>query len=179
MRKSIFFLMAFVAAMACCLGGCKSYKNSIKEGNTQDSIAGIIAREVVPQQAFLLKGERLTIKRFSFNYVNNSTNYIEVNGNKGVVQVSPAFSGGPNGVGGFTVEGTVTQFSSKELKNGDMRVSFHLSAPIGSCEVAITIYKESAKAVANINSTFYSGRATLYGNVIPIDNSVFQGRYPF
>lgn len=180
MRKcAILIFTILIAALAASITGCKSYNESVKEDSRQDSIAGILARHLVEQQEFLLKGDRLTIKSHNFPYVNSTTNFIQVNGHEGTVQVSPAFSGGPNGVGGFTVTGTVTKYEVKQLSKGQVRVSFHISAPIGSCEVSITVYAHSAQCVANINSTFRSGRASLYGRMIPIDNSVYQGRYPF
>ncbi|MCC8117407.1 MAG: DUF4251 domain-containing protein [Bacteroidales bacterium] len=181
MRKGVIFtiILAVVAIALGSLGGCKSYKEAMANDSQQDSIAGIIAREIVDQQTFLLKGSRLTIKNYNFPNINSSTNFIQVNGDKGAVQVSPAFSGGPNGVGGFTVDGSVSNYKVTERKNGDIVISFHLGAPVGSCEVSITMYSNSARCVANINSTFRSGRAILYGNIIPVDNSVYQGRYPF
>lgn len=179
MRKSIVILLSIAAVLAFCVSGCKSYKNAMAEESYQDSIASIVARQVIDEQTFLLKGDRLTIKNYNFPYVNSSTNFIMIDGNKGIVQVSPAFSGGPNGVGGFTVDGTVSKYEVNHKKSGQVRISFHLSAPIGSCDVQITVYKHSAQCFASINSTFRSGRATLYGSIIPNDDSVYKGRSPF
>lgn len=181
MRKGVLItIILAVAAIAMgSLGGCKSYKEAMANDSKQDSIAGIVAREIIEQQTFLMKGTRLTIKSYNFPNINSSTNFVQVAGDKGAVQISPAFTGGPNGVGGFTVDGTVSNYKVTQRKNGDVVIAFHLGAPVGSCDVSITMYANSARCMANINSTFRSGRVTLYGNIIPVDNSVFQGRYPF
>lgn len=164
-----------------CLGlsGCHAVKKANSEGNRQDSIAGIFAREIIEEHTFLFKVDRITIKNYNFLNINSATNFILIDSEKGIVQVSPGNYGGPNGVGGFTVDGKVSKYEIKTTKKGETHVTFHLSAAIGSCDVNIMIYKDSAKGIARVSSTFRNGKAILYGEVTPIDNSIFQGRYPF
>ena len=74
-----------------------------------DSIASVQARAALQNQDFVLEADNVTFKNGSTVFVNSSTNFISVKGNRAVVQISPSnFSSGPNGVGGITVDGMIS-----------------------------------------------------------------------
>lgn len=74
------------------------------------------------------------------------------------------------------MSGDITNYNIKEDKNGDVTVTYRLSAPIGSTDVRILLYKGNNKAEATVNATFNRGRATLNGEIKALGTQYFEGR---
>ena len=142
-----------------------------------DSVASNVARLQLKYRKFVLTADQITINQSPIINVSDNTNFILSDSLTGVVQVSPRFSGGPNSLGGFTVKGDITNYEMKTAKNGDVTVTYRLSAPIGSTDVRILLYKGSNKAEATITPTFNRGRATLNGEIKALGTQqYFEGR---
>ena len=141
-----------------------------------DSVKAIEARRAIEAKAFVLEATEVTFKRGKRVYVNETTNFIAVAGDKAIVQISPMNGGGPNGVGGFTVEGNVSNFKSSTLKNGEQRVSFGVSGANISATVSITMRRNSSKATGIVTPNFNSNTVTLDGRIVEADmSSAFRG----
>lgn len=141
-----------------------------------DSVANNVARLQLKHRKFVLTADQITINNSPIINVSDNTNFVLADSMTGVVQVSPMMSGGPNSLGGFTVTGDVTNYEIIEAKNGDVTVTYRLSAPIGSTDVRILLYKGSNKAQATVTPTFRRGRATLNGEIKALGAQYFQGR---
>ena len=111
-------------------------------------------------------------------YVNSNTNFVSVKGDKAVVQV--AFNipvSGPNGIGGVTVDGSVSDYEVKTDKKGNLSLSMNVMGTGISARVNISMPKGTNKATVEINPNFNSNRMTLNGVVLPIQKSSgFKGR---
>ena len=67
------------------------------------------AKQAIENKSFTLEADQVIFKRGRTAFVSSNTNFVAVNGNKGSVQV--AFNipvSGPNGLGGVTVDGNVS-----------------------------------------------------------------------
>ena len=74
-----------------------------------DSLAGVQAAAAVRNKDFVLEANQVTFKNGNTVFVNSSTTFISVKGNRAVVQISPSnLAAGPNGVGGVTVDGMIS-----------------------------------------------------------------------
>ena len=63
-----------------------------------DSIAAVQAFAAVKNQDFVLEAQTVSFKNGANVFVNSTTNFISVKGNRAVVQISPSnFASGPNG----------------------------------------------------------------------------------
>ena len=83
-----------------------------------DSIAGLQAGDAIKNASFVLEADAVTFRRGTRVFVNSTTNFISVRGDRAVVQVSPSYSySGPNGVGGITVDGKVSLFNECDRHN--------------------------------------------------------------
>lgn len=175
--RTLLAITGILVSMAL-LGSCSalSDKNGTKYQTPNDSIENLIARHLMEKQEFVLTADRIVLGRSPIMNVTSNTNFVLVNGKEGVVQLSPAMGGGPNGVGGITASGTITGYRVIPQKNGETTVRFHLASNIGSADVSVTLYKDCAKGVANVDATFYSGRSVLYGNIAPVSNDITRGR---
>lgn len=153
----------------------KEIKEALQE--KADSMKFTFADKSLTDMDFVLEAGSLVFKNGTRAYVNSSTNYIAVSGDKAVVQVAPYNSGGPNGIGGVTVEGTPSHFKIKTDKKGNRQASFSVTGINISATVSITLIKDSNRAIALVNPNFNSNSITLDGSIVaPSNSSVIQGR---
>ena len=88
----------------------------------QDSIAYIKAVEALKAGSFVLEADYVYFPNGITRYVSSNTNYVQVDNNEGIVQTAFtnfAYSPGPNGLGGVTVEGNISGLNMKEDKDGN------------------------------------------------------------
>ena len=136
-----------------------------------DSVASVQARAALKNQDFVLEANTVTFKTGATVYVNSTTNFISVKGNRAVVQISPSnFASGPNGVGGVTVDGMITD------KKGRVTYSMNVMGIGINAQVEIYMYPGSNRASATIYPNFNSNTVWIDGDIVPYDNSnVFEG----
>jgi hypothetical protein len=142
-----------------------------------DSIAGVQAAAALQNSDFVLEADQVTFKSGATVFVNSSTNFISVKGNRAVVQISPSnFSSGPNGVGGVTVDGIVSGMRNTVDKKGGRTVSFNVNGIGISAMIEIYITPGTNSASATIYPNFNSNTVWINGDIVPYENSnVFEG----
>jgi hypothetical protein len=109
--------------------------------------------------------------------VNSTTNFISVKGNRAVVQISPSnFAAGPNGVGGVTVDGSISGMTTTVDKKGGKTVTFNVNGIGISAMIQIYMSPGSNSATATIYPNFNSNTVWIDGDIVPYENSnVFEG----
>lgn len=142
-----------------------------------DSIASVQARAALQNQDFVLEADNVTFKNGSTVFVNSSTNFISVKGNRAVVQISPSnFSSGPNGVGGITVDGMISDQQIIRGKNGRITYSMNVMGIGINAQVEIYMFPDSNSASATVYPNFNSNTVWMSGKIVPYENSnVFEG----
>ena len=142
-----------------------------------DSIAGVQAAAAVQNSDFVLEADQVTFKSGTTVFVNSTTNFISVKGNRAVVQISPSnFSSGPNGVGGVTVDGIVSGVRNTMDKKGGKTMSFNVNGIGISAMIEIYMSPGSNNATATIYPNFNSNTIWISGSIVPYENSnVFEG----
>ncbi len=142
-----------------------------------DSLAYVQGRAALKNQDFVLEAESVTFKNGTTAFVNSSTNFISLKGNKAVVQISPSsFASGPNGVGGVTVEGNVTDLQIMTDKKGRTTLSMNVMGIGINAQVEVYMYPGTNRANATVYPNFNSNTVWLQGNIVPYENSnVFEG----
>lgn len=166
MKRKIFVLgalLSFFVSIMTIGSSCSTTRSA--ETAYQDSIANIAAQRMLQQGNFVLLGERLTFGRMSTRTVTPNTNFIIVRNGEATVQASPGIAGGPNGVGGITFTGTITNYRVTTDKKGRTTAKFHLSAPIGSSDVTVTLEKGYNGATGYVSGDF-TGRDIVLGGKI-------------
>ena len=140
-----------------------------------DSIAGVQAAAAVKNRDFVLEADQVTFKNGNTVFVNSSTTFISVKGNRAVVQISPSnFAAGPNGVGGVTVDGSISGMQVMVDKKGRTTLSFNVMG-IG-INAQIEVYMGTNRASATIYPNFNSNTVWIEGEIVPYENSdVFEG----
>lgn len=142
-----------------------------------DSLMFVEAEKAISDKDFTLEADKVVFKYGQTAFVNSNTNFVSVTGDKSVVQVAfniPA--SGPNGLGGITLDGNVSNYEIRKDKKGDIHVSMNVMGTGISAKVDIDLYKGSNKASVTISPNFNSNRMTLTGVIVPSSSSrVFKG----
>ena len=142
-----------------------------------DSIAGVQAAAAVQNRDFVLEADQVTFKNGNTVFVNSSTTFISVKGNRAVVQISPSnYAAGPNGVGGVTVDGTITGMQRMVDKKGGSTISFNVTGIGINAQVEVYMTPGTNRASATIYPNFNSNTIWIQGDIVPYENSdVFEG----
>lgn len=142
-----------------------------------DSIAGVQAAIAVQNRDFVLEADQVTFKNGSTVFVNSTTTFISVKGNRAVVQISPSnFSSGPNGVGGVTVDGSISGMQRMVDKKGRTTVSFNVMGIGINAQIEIYMVPGTNRASATIYPNFNSNTVWVEGDIVPYSSSnVFEG----
>ncbi len=178
-------VLILFTAMLVLLTGCKSAQidpaldAEKKETEKAEQQAWYdMALEAVNDREFVLEAERLDFKRGRFAYVTSSTNFISVDGDRATIQM--AFNtpySGPNGLGGITVDGRVTNVTSKTDKKGNVDVSMTVQGAAVSAKVDFRLMQGSNRCTATVTPNFNSNRVSFTGYIYPkSESNVFKGR---
>ena len=142
-----------------------------------DSIAGVQAAAAVKNRDFVLEADQVTFKNGNTVFVNSSTTFISVKGNRAVVQISPSnFAAGPNGVGGVTVDGSISGMQLMADKKGRTTLSFNVMGIGINAQIEVYMTPGTNRASATIYPNFNSNTVWIEGDIVPYENSdVFEG----
>jgi hypothetical protein len=152
-------------------------KEDHKLNELADSLASIQAIAAIRNKDFVLQVDNVTFRSGNTAFVNSSTNFISVKGNRAVVQISPSnFAAGPNGVGGVTVDGGISGYQITTDRKGRVNLTYNVSGIGISAQVEVYIVPGSTYAQATIYPNFNSNTLWLSGTVVPYNNaSVIEG----
>ena len=142
-----------------------------------DSLASIQAIAAVRNKDFVLAVDNVTFPSGNTVFVNSTTNFISVKGNRAVVQISPSnYASGPNGLGGVTVDGIVSGYQITTGRKGNMTLSYNVSGIGISAQIEVYIVPGSTYTQATIYPNFNSNTLWLSGTLMPYENSdVMEG----
>ena len=94
-----------------------------------------------------------------------------------MVQISPSvMASGPNGVGGVTVEGNVTDLQVRTDNKGRTTLSMNVMGIGINAQVEVYMYEGTNRATATVYPNFNSNTLWIQGSIVPYENSnVFEG----
>ena len=142
-----------------------------------DSLSSVQARAALRNQDFVLQADNIQFRNGNTVFVNSSTNFISVKGNRAVVQISPSdFAAGPNGVGGVTVDGRISGQEYRVGKKGLATYSFSVTGIGINAQIEIYLTPGTNQASATIYPNFNANTVWVQGNIVPYENSrVIEG----
>ena len=131
----------------------------------------------VAKRSFVIEADAVTFKNGVRLMVNSMTNFIAVDGDRGVVQISPSnFVNGPNGVGGVTVDGSISGYEVTTDRKGNVRISMNVTGAVINATVDITLYPGSDQAYVVVSPNFNSRTIRIEGTIVPYAHSrVIEG----
>ena len=142
-----------------------------------DSVAYVQALAAVKNQDFVLEADNVMFRNGNTVFVNSTTNFISVKGNRAVVQISPSnFASGPNGVGGVTVTGMLSGPEYRVDKKGNVTYSYNVMGLGINAQIEVYLTPGTNSATATIYPNFNSNTIWIQGEIVPYENSrVFEG----
>lgn len=147
-----------------------------KLAKMQDSLYHERAANVLKNSSFVLEADRLIHDHGRSQTVSSMTNFIMVSGEKVVIQVAPFVGGGPNGVGGITVDGHTSNVKISTDKHGGVTYTMDAIGAGLSANVVVKLTGGSDYATAQVKSNFNSSDITLQGRIVPRNaSSVYKG----
>lgn len=142
----------------------------------RDSALHANAVKALDSLDFVLEADKIVFKYGDIAFVQSNTNFISLSDDQASVQVAPYNAGGPNGVGGITLDGRASNVKMNTDKRGTITYSFNVQGAAISGTVTITLPNGTDIATAVIDPTFNSNRITLSGKIVPRKYSkVFKG----
>ena len=143
-----------------------------------DEISYEEAVQAIRNRQFVLEADQVMFRGGETAYVTSSTNFVLVNQSRGTVQV--AFNTpypGPNGIGGVTVDGQVSDLQTTTDKRGNINIQFSIQGIGISAQIFINLYKGSNQTNVTVSPNFNGNTLTLSGKLIPLNQSaIFKGR---
>ena len=137
-----------------------------------DAVAALKAKQ------FVMEADQVMFRNGQTAFVNSNTNFVLVNEGRGTVQV--AFNTvypGPNGIGGVTVDGTVSDIQMTTDKKGNVNCNFSIQGIGISAQIFLTLTNGGNNATVTISPNFNSNTMTLSGNLVPLSQTnIFKGR---
>lgn len=142
-----------------------------------DTLSWKQAGAAVDKRSFVIEADAVTFKNGVRLMVNSMTNFIAVDGDRGVVQISPSnFVDGPNGVGGVTVDGSISGYEVTTDRKGNVRISMNVTGAVINATVDITLYPGSDQAYVVVSPNFNSRTIRIEGTIVPYAHSrVIEG----
>ncbi|MBR4853784.1 MAG: DUF4251 domain-containing protein [Alistipes sp.] len=158
--------------------GKGSKKSSKKEQRAiENEIAFQSALGLVKSRNFVMEATKLSMPDGSSLAVFSDVNYVMMKGDRAVVQSTPGISGGPNGMGGITLEGMVVDLRETVDKRGNLSLKFTVMSTGGSAEVELKLLTGGNSANATITPKMRTtNRVIMFGRIIdPEKSRVFKG----
>lgn len=143
-----------------------------------DSIQHAQAILAIRDGSWALEASNVTFSNGVTNYVTPSMNYVSINDGTGTIQT--AFDNtnvySPNGLGGVTLEGDISNEELKLDKDGNVYYSYLIQGSNVSATVSIVITANSNQATANVNPNFNGRNMMMTGYIYPYNSAgVFEG----
>lgn len=177
MKKTLMIIALLMAAFVCEAGAQTMQKKLTKAERKalqqrMDSLEHAEALAAVADTAFTLEAEYVVFKDGHRAYVTKTTNFVSINKRDATVQI--AFNipvGGPNGMGGITLDGRVTNYRTSTDKKGNVWVKTQVTGVGISSQVIIQLLHGSNKARVEVIPNYNARRVTLEGRLLPSGKS--------
>ena len=147
------------------------------EEKAQAAISYEDAMAALKAHQFVMEADRVMFRNGQTAFVNSGTNFVWVDQGRGTVQV--AFNTahtGPNGIGGVTVDGTVSDIRMATDKRGNVNCNFSIQGTGISAQIFLTLAPGGNEATVTVSPNFNSNTLTLSGSLIPPEQSnLFKG----
>ncbi len=151
----------------------KEMKKEQKEEELAKSASVVAA--MLNQATYVLEANQLRNKQGMSLMVTSTLNFVAAESTTGVLQIGDDAGLGPNGVGGITVEGRITEYKVTENKKGSFTVTYYLQSHLGTYDIRLTAFP-NGRAEATLSNATWGGRITFSGRLVPPGKSkVYKG----
>lgn len=151
------------------------------EKKEQEEYEKKLVEYMMDNKKFVLEADYLSGSSGSRIPVNSTLNFIIIDSTKAVIQLANSWGSGYNGLGGITVDGSITKYNlhKQEGKRGvSYSLTIYIMSSLGTYDVQFWI-SQSGYADASISGNT-RGRLNYSGKIVPLKMSrTFKGSsYP-
>lgn len=143
----------------------------------QDSVSFEEAVEALQRGNWVLEADNVIFRNGLMRYVSSNTNYVAVKNGEGTVQTAfDNFVYSPNGLGGVTVQGSVSDGKVSRDKDGNIFYNFSIFGGGISATLNLTMTGGTNEASIYISPNFNGNNLTMNGYIYPYEQAtIFQG----
>lgn len=147
-----------------------------KERAFRDSLSFEMAKAAVEEGRFVIVANQIRGRRGYTVNVNESTNFVLLQDGRATVQFAVERGlGGPNGMGGITVEGSVSGTKITYDKRGNLNYTTFVTGTAISADVRFILPKDGSRCEVTVSSNYNNWRLTFVGELKPYSADIFQG----
>ncbi|MDW7692594.1 DUF4251 domain-containing protein [Flammeovirgaceae bacterium SG7u.111] len=179
MKKLTLFLVVTLLSSAALLAQenkklSKKERKALREQKTIENKK--LKMDIINSKKFVIEAHTVYGSRGMSYQMSPTTNFVMLNEDKSVIQLSFMGIVGWNGVGGITLEGNTSRWEVIEGKpNQSITVRLRTSGSTGSATMSLTIPAEGT--VRAFISGDFGDKITFAGELVPLSESrVFQGQ---
>lgn len=152
-----------------------------EERKAEEARAKKITKLMLDYHRFVLEANYISGRSGERFPVNSNLNFVMLDSTKAVLQLGSSNGLGSNGVGGITVDGTVSQYKVDTVKNKhgvSYTVTFYVSTDLGTYDLQLFV-SQSGNADATVRGNT-AGELNYSGYLVPLSLSrVYKGTsYP-
>ena len=150
----------------------KAAKKAKKEAKVQaDKENTAVLMEIVESKKFVLEASTLFDRTGASYILNSSLNFVGFDGVNSTIQLSLSQLAGWNGVGGVTIDGTITKMEILPNKEGlGFTINAAVRNKVGGMVTMIFKVNSSGNARVDMNGSF-GDRLTFQGVLVSLDNT--------
>ena len=143
----------------------------------QDSVTFQKALNALTSGNWVLEADNVVFRNGMLRYVSANTNYVAIQNGEGTVQTAfNNFVYSPNGLGGVTVQGQVSDQKISRDKDGNVFMNFSIFGGSISATLNLTLTVGTNEASVYISPNFNGNTLTMNGNLVPYDEAtIFEG----
>ena len=143
----------------------------------QDSVTFQKALNALTSGNWVLEADNVVFRNGMLRYVSANTNYVAIQNGEGTVQTAfNNFVYSPNGLGGVTVQGQVSDQKISRDKDGNVFMNFSIFGGSISATLNLTLTVGTNEASIYVSPKFNGNTLTMNGNLVPYDEAtVFEG----
>ena len=143
----------------------------------EDSVAFQKALDALKAGSWVMEADNVVFRNGMLRYVSSNTNYVSVQDGKGTVQTAfNNFIYSPNGLGGVTVQGNVSDQQISRDKDGNAFMNFSIFGGAISATLYLTLTVGTNEASIYVSPNFNGNTLTMNGTLVPYDEAtVFEG----
>ena len=143
----------------------------------EDSVAFQKALDALKAGNWVLEADNVIFRNGMLRYVSSNTNYVAVKDGEGTVQTAfNNFVYSPNGLGGVTVQGNVSDQKISSDKDGNIFMNFSIFGGAISATLNLTLTVGTNEASIYVSPNFNGNTLTMNGTLVPYDEAtVFEG----
>ncbi len=175
--KTIVFLLSSLMLI---FAGCKTQQDPLEAAaeKAEQRMWYEKAVQALNDRKFVLEADYIDFKYGRLVYVSASTNFISMHEEKATIQM--AFNSpyaGPNGIGGVTVDGNVSNVKMVSDKKGNITFSMTVQGIAVSAMIVLRLTNGTNRCDATVTSTFNSNRIEFSGSLYQeAESNVYKAR---